>query len=303
MSLLYLHDRRMTNSMAATNLRSSSADGHLSCASLQPTPLPFPLSNSPVLFRGRGWQGGKISSESRRLSSSLKFALGRRRLSKIVDWRRPIGQQASAHGHVKRAKQPCPTTTLLRGGPPTFTSHFASLTAADAHIPAACLFGHSSRLYAPSIGGAPAQPSLPRVRAICTLNSLKALADWAKLSSSSTSSFFSYLLSRQNQQVQPSSRRLILIPSGPAEILTVGNEVSIIVSEIWGLLSGRWLVPRARDPSGCRMPTQLGNNHAYCSSGTILFMATARATTSIYPMADGSLCTSCSLLPASPVAH
>lgn len=24
------------------------------------------------------------------------------------------------------------------------------------------------------------------------------------------------------------------------------------------------------------MPTQLGNNHAYCSSGTILFMATAR---------------------------
>lgn len=190
MSILHLHDRRMTNSMAATNLRSSSVDGHLSCASLQPTPLPFPLSNSPVLFRGRGWQGGKISSESRRLSSSLRFALGRRRLSKIVDWRRPIGQQASAHGHVKRAKQPCPTTTLLRGGPPTVTSHFASLTAADAHIPAACLFGHSSRLYAPSIGGDPAQPSLPRVRAICTLNSLKALADWAKLSSSSTSSFF-----------------------------------------------------------------------------------------------------------------
>lgn len=106
-----------------------------------------------------------------------------------------------------------------------------------------------------------------------TLNSGKTLGDWAKVSSSS----FSYLLLRQNQQVQPSSWRPILIPSGPAEILAIGNEFSIIVSEIWGLLSGCWLVPRARDPTGYRMPTWLGKNHAYCFPiGTALFVATAR---------------------------
>lgn len=86
-----------------------------------------------------------------------------------------------------------------------------------------------------------------------------------------------------------------MIPSGPAEILTSGNECSIIVSEIWGLLSGRWLVPRAKDPTGRRMPTQLGKNHAYCSSGIIPYNIVhghSQATSSIYPKADGSLCTS-----------
>lgn len=105
-----------------------------------------------------------------------------------------------------------------------------------------------------------------------TLNSSKTLADWAKVSSSS----FSYLLLRQNQQVQSSSWRPILIPSGSAEILTIGNEFSITVSEIWGLLSGHWLVPRARDPTGYRMPTRLGKNHAYCFPiGIALFTAAA----------------------------
>lgn len=105
-----------------------------------------------------------------------------------------------------------------------------------------------------------------------TLNSGKTLGDWAKVSSS-----FSYLLLPQNQQVQPSSWRPILIPSGPSEILALGNEFSITVSEIWGLLSGRWLVPRARDSTGCRMPTGLGKNHAYCFPiGTTLFVAKAR---------------------------
>lgn len=265
----------------------------VSCASLQPH---FPSQCQTALYCFVGG-GGKISSDSPRLSSSLRFALGRRRLSKIVDWRRPIGQQASAHGHVKRAKQPCPTTTLFRGGPPTCTSHFASLTAADAHIPAACLFGHSSRLYAPSIGGAPAQPSLPRVRAIYTLNSQETLADWAKLSSSSTSP-------------------LLLVSPLAAESAgsTVISEVDLDPQRACGDPDrwGRVLHHRFRNlgtafgalacPEGQRSH-RMPNAHAAWQQPRLLFQwydivhGHSQATTSIYPKADGSLCTSCSRFP------
>lgn len=156
----------------------------VSCASLQPR---FPSHCQTALYCFVGG-GGKISSESRR--TPLKFAQVRSRPAKAFEDCR----LAAAHWTAGLCPRTCETdqTTLPhhdsgQGRPTHITSHFASLTAADAHIPAACLFGHSSRLYAPSIGGAPAQPSLPRVRAIYTLNSRGTLADWAKLSFSSTS--------------------------------------------------------------------------------------------------------------------
>lgn len=176
MSILRLHSR-MTNRMATANLR------RWAVSLARPRP---PCQTALFCFVGGG---GKIPSESRRLSSSQV----RSRPAKAFEDCR----LTAAHWTAGLCTRTCETgqTTLphhdsAQGRSTHITSHFASLTAADARIPAACLFGQSCRLYAPSIGGAAPQHSLPRVRAIYTLSSSKTLADWAKVSSSS----FSYLL-------------------------------------------------------------------------------------------------------------
>lgn len=88
-----------------------------------------------------------------------------------------------------------------------------------------------------------------------TLNSGKTLDRWAK-----SIPFLVSPLLRQNQQVQPSSRRSILIPSGPAEILTIGNDFSIIVSEIWGLLRGAGFSRRPEIPQHAGSPLGLARS-------------------------------------------
>lgn len=131
-----------------------------------------------------------------------------------------------------------------------------------------------------------------------TLNSGKTLDRWAK-----SILFLVSPLLRQNQQVQPSSRRSILIPSGPAEILTIGNNFSIIVSEIWGLLRGAGFSRRPEIPQ-----------HAGCPLGLARSMfVVAVVHYCLCPLpdyqhdlpcnwkADGSFCTSCSPPPLQPI--
>lgn len=115
----------------------------------------------PALFCFVGG-GGKIPSESRHLSTRSRPAKA------FEDCR-----LAAAHWTAGLCTRTCETgqTTLphrdsAQGRPTHITSHFASLTAADAHIPARM----PVRAIVPPLGAlnwwSPAQPSLPRVRAI-----------------------------------------------------------------------------------------------------------------------------------------